>query len=276
MSTEQSDFTAEELAAFEAGFNDGQPASTPAADATAPGPDAVDAKAAETTAAPTEPAPAGEEVDELAGLPPKVRAMLEEFETLKKVAETVPELAHRVRSAEGRVAALQKQTPAAPPPAPPTLPAVERIRRELPEVVDAMEEFFQSKQLTTAQPPAPKDDDAPTTLLDQAVPDWQIKVASPAFEAWLAKQPAEYQQTVRTTQDEPEMLRAVTRFDAYQEFATERQRTEAAAREAAQRVNQTRTNRAQAAVVPAGAGRRAPPQESLEAAFAAGFNTQRL
>jgi len=273
MDPQEDEFTAEELAAFEAGFNDGQPASTPAADAPAPGPDAVDTPTGEAPSTPAEPAPAGEQVDELAGLPPKVRAMLEQFDTLKKAAEAVPVLEHRLRSAEGRVAALQqKQTPAATPPAPPTLPAVERIRRELPEVVDAMEEFFQSKQTPAPTDPEPA---AETTLLNQAAPGWEQKVASPAFESWLATQPAQYQQLVRGTDSEPEMLKAVTRFDAYQELAAERERTAATVRDNAAKLSQTRNNRAQAAVVPSGAGGRRAPESSVEAAFLAGFNSQR-
>lgn len=270
MDPENDEFTAEELAAFEGGFNDGTPAPAPAADAPAPGPGEVEApaggeQAADGTAAPE---------DDLAGLPPRVRAMLEQFETLKQAAESVPTLEHRLRSAEGRVAALQKQVPAPPPPAPPKLEAVERIRRELPEVVDAMEEFFQSKQTPAA--PAPAADDAPATLLNEAAPGWEQKVASPEFDAWVSRQTADYQNTVRSTTSEAEMLRAITRFEAEQELAAQRQALLRDQQAAAARLNTTRTNRAQAAVVPSGAARRAPSTQSDEALFEAAFHTGRF
>jgi glucose-6-phosphate isomerase len=72
------------------------------------------------------------------------------------------------------------------------------------------------------------------------------------------------------------MLKAVTRFDAFQELAADRERAAAAVRDNAARLSQTRNNRAQAAVVPSGAGGRRAPESSVEAAFEAGFRSQRV
>lgn len=254
MSTENTEADLE--AAFQGGFDVGQPASQPAAEPSAPSPEAVE---------PPE-AAAPEEVDELAGLPPKVRDMLTQLESLKQAASLVPTLEHRLRSAEGRVAALQKQVPAAPPPAPPRLEAVERVREELPEVIEAMEEYFQSKQ-TPRQEPAEQEPEAPS-ILAQEVPDWEQKVVSTEFQQWIKAQEPAYRAKVESTTSEAVMLAAITKFDAHRQITAERQA-------AAQKAVQTRQARVAAAVVPNGAGRRAPSEPDLEALFEQGFKTSR-
>ncbi|MDP3139778.1 MAG: hypothetical protein Q8N17_26010 [Burkholderiaceae bacterium] len=216
-------------------------------------------------------APEKAEDDELAGLPPKVRAMLEEFQTIKQAAAQIPDLQHKLRSAEGRVAALQKALPAPTPPAPPRLEKVERVRAELPEVVEAMEEYFaeHNKQATPAAPTDTPATDLP--VLSEAEPDWEQVVGGADFAKWLDTQGGEYAQRVKTTTSESVMLAAVTRFKTWQEFSqADQQRVTANAA----RVTATRQARAAAAAVPSGAGRRAPtPPSTLDDEFEAGFRS---
>ena len=244
-------------AAFDGGFEDEQPEQTaPAADAAAPAsPAAPEATTTETPSA---------EDDDLAGLPPKVREMLAEFQQVKQAAALVPTLEHKLRSAEGRVAALQKALPAPPPPAPPKLEKVERVRAELPEVMDAIEEYVGHHVKPQATEPAAADT-TETPILAEAFPRWEQTVAGDDFTKWLDTEGAEYATKVKTTTSEAVMLEALTRYDMAKKYA-------AKAATEAQRVAQTRQSRAAAAAVPAGAGRRAPtPASTLDDAFEAGF-----
>jgi hypothetical protein len=261
MSTETADTDLD--AAFEAGYDDEAPEQTaPAPDAAAPASPADGEAKPEAT-----PADTAAEDDELAGLPPKVRAMLAEFETVKQAAAAVPELQHKLRSAEGRVAALQKALPAPPPPAPPKLDKVERVRSELPEVAEAMEELVEHrmKALQPSKDATPQPDaDDPALVLDRVAPDWRAQAARPEFDAWLKGQGADYHSRIGSTTDPAEMLDAVTKFKAHDLH----QRNEAA------RLAKTRQTRAAAAAVPSGAGRRSPtPPSTLDDEFERGFRT---
>lgn len=195
--------------------------------------------------------------------------MLTEFESVKQAAALVPTLEHKLRSAEGRVAALQKAMPAPPPPAPPRLEKVERVRAELPEVAEAIEEYAQHAMKSLAPQQASPAEEAP--LLSEAMPGWEQKVASKEFAEWLDQQGGEYASKVKSTASERVMLEALTRFDVMSEFA----KREAARRaEEADRLGKTRQSRAAAAAVPAGAGRRAPaPPSTLDDEFEAGFRS---
>ena len=260
MSTETT--TEAELdAAFDGGFENEQPENTtPAADAAAPASPAANEA---TTDKPSD------EVDELAGLPPKVRAMLDEFQQVKQAAALVPTLEHKLRSAEGRVAALQKAMPAPPPPAPPKLEKVERVRAELPEVIEALEEFVGHHVKSQQQAERPAATTTETPILAEAFPAWEQTVAGDDFAKWLDTEGADYATKVKTTASEAVMLEALTRYDVAKKYAS-RQAEQASA--AATRVAQTRQSRATAAAVPAGAGRRAPtPASTLDDAFEAGF-----
>lgn len=209
--------------------------------------------------------------DELAGLPPSVRAMLAEFQTIKQAAAQIPELTHKLRSAEGRVAALQKALPAPTPPAPPRLEKVERVRAELPEVIEAIEEYVAQHGKAPKPEPTADTEATDTPVLSSEAPDWEQVVGSQDFAQWLDKQGADYAQKVRTTTSEATMLAAVTRFKTWREFSQgEQQRATA---EAA-RLAATRQARASAAAVPSGAGRRSPtPPSTLDDEFNAGFNS---
>ena len=247
-------------AAFMAGYKgDPQPA-LPAEEEAAPAPQGEAAANADVL----------DEVDEYAGLSPKVREQLQQLDSLRQAASMIPTLEHRLRSAEGRVAAMQKSLPAPTPPAPPRMEKVETLRDYWPDVVEAMEEMLHSKTQPKAEEPvsASQDDELPTPLLDAEMPDWGPKLAGPQFQTWLATQGPDYQTKVKMADSEGVVLAALTKFDAHQDLARARA-------DAARKAVDTRTARATAAIAPATAGRREPATATLEDAFTQGFNTQR-
>lgn len=268
MKTESTETATDLEAAFAGGFDDERTTlvETPAPAVQTAAPDTGPEVVAET---PAEPA-AQEATDELAGLPPQVRAMLAEFETLKQTASIVPELQKRLRSAEGRLGDLNSRVSAPAAPAQQQrLEKVEKVREELPEVIEAMEQMFQSREATRqAETPKPEQPDVPASILEQEAPDWESKIVSTEFQVWLQSQDPAYRDKVQRTQSEAVMLAAITKFDVQQSAA-------AAQTAAAARVTQTRQNRAAAAVTPQGSGRREPSTITLEDAFAAGFSSQR-
>lgn len=262
MSTEVSAQTEAELDALFEGAGASDDAAPPtAAPSKAAAAEAV--TATEPTQEPAEAKPAEE--DELAGLPPKVRAMLDELQTLKAATAALPQLANRLAKAEGRLGDLNgRMKTATPPPAPPKMEKMDRIRAELPEVAEAMEEFFAAKsQPAEQQPTQPEtdpyaaNDSAATSELDTERPTWKADVNGTEFQTWLAAQDASYQQKVKTTESQAVLLASLERFDAFKKFK-------------AQTLTQTRNVRAASAVVPAGAGRRAPqPPQTLDEIFEA-------
>lgn len=190
--------------------------------------------------------------DELAGLSPAVRAKLDEYDSLRAAAAQIPTLEHKWRSEQGRVAALQaelRQAHAAPPPEPKRMEAFERVKAELPEVADAMEEYFQSRQPQKVE--AQPDAEAPLSILGEEAPDWEQTVTGMPFQQWIATQDPAYREKVNKTNSEAVMLAAITKFQAHQQITAERSA-------AAQKAAQTRQARVSAAVVPLGAGRREP------------------
>ncbi len=261
MSTE-----AELDAMFEAGASDDQaPPAKAAPETVAAEPAKADAAPAAVEAA-AQPAEPPKPEDDLAGLPPRVRAMLEEFQSVKQAAAQIPELKHKLLSAEGRVAALQKQVPPPAPPAPPKMEKFDLLRQQLPEVADGIEEYLAARQPKPEPEPDTKAPAAP--VLEAERPGWQEEVIGSEFQQWLARQDATYRSKVELTTSEAVLLGALTRFDAHKELQTERARLEAERQAQAQKLTQTRTTRAAAAVTPSGAGRRVPQAaETLDDIF---------
>ena len=216
--------------------------------------DGADEQASDTAApapAPTEPpAPEPAPADPYAGLPEPVRNALAADRQLVE---------QRMRSAEGRVAALQRelaQRPQAPAPEPeaPRKTKLDALRAELPEVVEAIEEARGQavdadamRQQLRAEAMATVQEE----LLEDKHPDWAQKLTGQPFQAWLQTQPADYQERVRSTDRAGVMSSALTKFD--------QARAEAATR---QGVQTARDKRIAAAVVPRGTGR--VPSKSLE------------
>lgn len=241
--------------------------------------------------------------DELASLPPRVRALFQELEqqmpTLRNAAAAVPKITERLSKTEGRLGDVHQRLKAIPPPAPTAAPKVEQLEKlrteGLPEVADAIEAFFEAK-LASAKPTAAPADlaadttpadraqertsgteqvDSPTKLLDAEEPDWQTIAGGQEFSKWLTlHNPQEYEAKIRATRNEGVMLAAIARFKDWK--GSEAAKAEAAAAEAA-RVAKTRQARATAAVVPTGPVRRTPATAMTEEdAFEQGFKNRRI
>lgn len=203
--------------------------------------------AAEKTAEPEQEPEKPAEPDPYAGLPEPVRNAL----------AAIPQFEQRMRSAEGRVAALQRelaQRPQAPAPQPeaPKPTALDAIRAELPEVVAAIEEA-RGQAIDTAALREQIKAEAIAALqeeqLNDARPNWATEVISPEFQAWLGAQPVDYAQKVKNTDKARVLTDALTKFDAAR-----------AASQQKQAVQDARQRRMTAAVTPASA-RRAPSKD---------------
>lgn len=206
--------------------------------------DAQDDQAA-APAATAEPAPApaeGQAADPFAGLPEPVRNAL----------AAIPQMEHRVRSAEGRVAALQRelaQRQAAPETAAPraSSPKLEALRGELPEVAEALDEMRGTtvdadslRQQVRAELAAELQEE----LLSTNHPEWQQTVTGNDFQLWLASQDAAYRDRIASTSKASELMGALRRFGEHQAKASARATLQA-----------SRGRRLAAAVAPTGSRR---------------------
>lgn len=206
-------------------------------------PEVDDEPAAAPAPEPTPAAPA--EPDPYAGLPDAVRNAL----------SAIPAFEQRVKSAEGRVAALQRelaQRPQAPAPEPeaPRKTAIDAIRGELPEVAAAIEEArgqaIDPQQLRQQIAAELQED-----MLNDARPTWATDVTNSKFKAWISKQDAAYAEKVNNTSKANVLIAALAKFDADQ--AAEQKRADA---------QQGRQRRVAAAVTPNSARR--TPATSLD------------
>jgi hypothetical protein len=290
--TKQPEPTADEAAAATAAAADaGTGEAQPGAPAAAP------AAAAAQAAAPAQPADDGAPpVDPFAGMPQQAREILArvpqlEMELLqaKRMASMVPalqsqidKLSSRTPSAEGSRTAPHRDDPApSPRGARRSLPSVDALRAEVPEVAAAFDDVIERIE-RTRQEPAPQgaqrtDPAAPAgsappvdeneAVLDSVRPTWANDLSSTDFQLWLATQPADYRANVMGTSRASVMLQAFDAFDA------SRPRSAGAPAPAAQ----PRNNRMAAAVVrntglrPA-PGRGQPVDDPEEAAFVGRFN----
>ncbi len=293
------------LAAFEAGFtslvaspplpkdaaagNDDEPPEGEAAAAPAPAPAKGKKK--------DEPAP---DVDPFAGLSEPVRDALARVTTLEHDVR-----ATRTRSDElaGRVAALQRENdllkqrtaPASAAadretdaPTPPKNTRREKVRGELPEVAEAMDELdeqmaaFRAAKAAETPSPAPAPSPAAATSPAQAAedleaqalaaldPDWGTKIGSTAYQLWLSTQPEQDRLLANGTDKAIVLAGYLKRFDKFTagvETRT-RQQTETSSR----RDNRT----ARAAAPPSSGGRGLPTKPlSAEEAFEQAFERTR-
>lgn len=259
----------------------------PAGEAT-PGPAPATAPTPKADATPpAEPgAPSTDDNDPYAGLPPDVRKQL----------ARIPSLEHDVASNRARVAALnrkleQARSTAAPAsaassPAPANEPvqSVEKVRGELPEVAQAIEDEVRVriaaaiKAAAPAPSPSaepPKDaGDAPAQTEDEIWlnanrPGWDAKFVSTDFQLWLGRQPDDYRARMLSTDKAVDIVDALAKFDAAGGRASPPPPP------AGDGLAERRSARARAAVTPQGAGARAVPGRAKvmtdEDAFAAGF-----
>lgn len=254
-------------AAFESDQN--QPAASPA-----PAPAPAESTARTPASAPA-PAPVDAD-DPFAGFSPKARELFAKIPELendnRSLRGRVPVLQRENEDLKRRLAALEQPSPAArTAPGEPT--ALERVRGELPEVADAIEEATRELRQAASQAPAPtapaKDDheDDEARILAAAHADWAPTMNSTDFKLWVATQPDEYSRAVMTSTKAAPVVEAITKFKAHQ--ATARERVTAAQTEA-----ERRNKRASRGVTPGGNPAPLTPESQTEhEAFLAGFNS---
>lgn len=221
-----------------------------------------------------------QEPDPFASLPPAVRdllaaipAMRAEQERLTRMANMVPALQSRIDKMSQAPAPVT-ETPSAPA-APGRFAKVEAIRRELPEIADALDEIANDRHPAPAPPQTPPPQAPPPDAtnphedaLTSVRPQWADDLTSNDFQLWLVRQPREFQAQVQNTNKAGEILAALGKFDAFKAQTT-----------STQHLQQSRTTRMAAAVTPQGDGRRqrvaATPEDEEDAAFKAAFNNAR-
>lgn len=277
--------TDEDLA-FEQGFNSinekpTQPQAQETPEPAAAPADQEPATAPEAVAKPEEkPEPA---VDPFAGLPPAVRELLATIPAMRTEIETTRRMANMVPALQSRIDKLSQPVPATAPeavtPSKGRFAKVEAIRNELPEIADALDEIanahlqgreqpHQAKPAAQTEVPPPAEKSPHEDALDSVRPTWSDELMSSDFQLWLTQQPADFQNMVARTNKAGDILTALKKFDGFKAQTT-----------STQQLNQTRTGRMAAAVVPQGDGRRqrvaATPEDEEEAAFAAGFKRAR-
>lgn len=214
----------------------------------------------ETPGGKTKP-PANDE-DPFRDLNPKVRDMLAEIPDLKRdlesmkgrVAPTQQKLAKLERENERLQRELQARgtTPAAATTAAPSdLEA--KVRGELPEVADLIEERIQAGLKGLARTPAAADDDDPgtstetTTTIDddpaikslkKVHPDWDKTMTSTDYRLWVSARGADYQREINNSDDPAVVASSLTEFKAHRQRMTETTTREASST-ATRRQNRT-------------------------------------
>jgi len=254
-----------ELDAFLAASGEPQPEKEAAAD--------EPPRAEETSPAKDEPQPEAvqqdetKDVDPFADLPQVVKARLAQL----------PQFEHQLRSERGRREALERklrELEAATPKEKPKSERIEKIRSELPEVADALEEIASRHVEPPAAEPVKEEPQRSQEELDRDLldanplltaehPNWLETVRTADFNVWLGNQPPAYRQRLQQTDSEHDLARAMVHYSTYQQAAAQRV-AEAQQRAAAAKVTQTRQARVQEAVTPKGAGARRDPAQSTE------------
>lgn len=262
---------------FEVEYSDGSPSDPLPEEKPAAAPAPAAAPSPATPAAPAAPAAEPPVVDPFAGVP----------EPLKALVARIPQLEQDLRSANGRLAALQRerargaQPPAAPAQREP-IPEVERLRNDMPDVADAVNAAFERAMAPAPAPAAPapaaQQDDDPLSeeakVLGALHPEWEEKILSTEFNLWLETQPANYRELVRGATSAAPIVHALNGYGQYtSRLQQQLQQQQAAAAEAA-RLQQQRQARVAGSATPRGAGRPAAQQvETEDDAFLAGFNS---
>ena len=247
----------------------------------------------EVVAVPTDPTPA--EADPFASLPAAVRDLLGKVPSLEAEVQTLRRQAGMVPNLQSKIDRLERERQAPPPqeatpPAAPQLTKVSKLREQgLDEIADAMDEIAALTPRATPAPaaPAPEPVAAPAAPADQPVqhdpvlallddmrPGWNKDLDSTDFKLWLSHQPADFQQTVRTTNSAKVMLDSLGAFDRFQAQRTSANPPTPAPTPAAP---SRQLQRMTAAMAPRGDGRStraAGPVDDEEADFQAGFSSR--
>jgi hypothetical protein len=189
-----------------------------------------------------------------------------EIEGLRRTAGQVPALQARLDKLTAASAGPAK----ADEPAKPRFEKLAKLRGDgLDEIADAIEEVAgELRKPEPASEPVKSQDatvdvDAQTEVLDEVRPDWADLVFGNDFQLWLASQPAQYQQEIRSASRAKVILGAITKFE----------QTKAKTQQVQQSTD-SRTRRMAAAVTPRGDGRtlaRQPAIDDEDADLEAGF-----
>jgi hypothetical protein len=278
MGTQDSTETQTGLSAFNAAFGESDPESIfaqPGSTAGADGSNQVDS----------------DQTDQADGLPDDPVARMRALEErILQVAQANAELTQQVRSATGRIGAMQReletrrkaapapqaqaQTPA--PPAP-RLEKFEAVRSELPDVADGLAQYVdaQLEKLKPAAPPEPQRQEVTASMhggsdeaaLYEAFPAWEATVTRPEFDLWLQTKGPEYMQRIKRTESHAEMMSALVQYQAHTSQSTQPQHN----------VSQQRSLRVQQAVQPNTPAVRASrtPAVSGQQAFDEAFANER-
>jgi hypothetical protein len=221
-----------------------------------------------------------QEEDPFAGLPQAVKDVLAsvprmatELETLRRSAGMVPALQSKIDRLEAGAKATSTVTP---PTEPKRFTKVEKLREELPDIAEALDEIAAALPSMTApkaedlnkgapEVKSPESDPA-IEALDEVRPEWAKDLFSTECQLWMSRLPADRQQEIRSTNRPGVILNALKEFDAH----TSRQQT-------AQQSNNDRQRRMAAAVTPRGDGRasRATAVDDEDADMEAGFYGRR-
>lgn len=268
----------EEDSDLEEGFGSALPSQSNDSLGDDPAPAAQPSQASAEPAA-KDPKPEEEIVDPLAELPQPVRDMLADYQRMRVEFDGLKRTAGQVPALQAR---LDKMATAAPPPPAEAAPRrklekVEALRAQgLPEIADALEELSAALPETKAPPTAsepekkaspPADNanvDMQTEMLDEIRPGWADTVFSNDYSLWLASQPAEFSQKVRTASKASVILDSLTKFDQWK-----------ARTQITQQAASDRQRRMAAAVTPRGDGRalaRTHQVDDEDADLEAGFN----
>jgi len=219
-------------------------------------------------------------------------------ERLQAFEREKEDLKHQVRSATGRIGAMQREldsrrgskpqaaAPAQATPAPaasPRLEKVEALREELPDVVSALEELVSARVAppqSVAHDSQPNGQEVSTSTaggseeaaLYDAFPDWEQTVMTNEFDQFLKSRGADYERRIKGTDRPSEMMAAIAQFERTKAHSATR--TDPGQQGQNTAVNQARASRVSQAVqpnqsAPRTAGRAAPM--SAEEAFRQGF-----
>lgn len=221
-----------------------------------------------------------QEEDPFAGLPQAVKDLLAsvprmatELETLRRSAGMVPALQSKIDRLEAGAKATSTVTP---PPEPKRFTKVEKLREELPDIAEALDEIAAAFPTTTPKPedvteaPTPgaktTESDPAIEALDEVRADWAQTLFGTECQLWMSRLPPERQREIKTTNRPGVILKALNEFDSFQ-----------ARQQTAQQSNTDRQRRMAAAVTPRGDGRasRATAVDDEDADMEAGFYGRR-
>jgi hypothetical protein len=221
--------------------------------------------------------------DPFAGLPQQVRDMLARVPALEARLDQAVRQANMVPALQSRLDKLQQQSPpiaepskGEPMPGQRKLAKVEALRKELPEIADALDEIVNDRQAQQREAEPAKaepmqqqrDSKAEERVLSGVRPTWADDLVSSDFQLWLSQQPRADQARIQSTNVAEDILGALKAFDGYREQT-----------KTVRNINERRSNRMQSGVVPQGdTPRRARPAaeaDDEDSAMNAAFNKQR-